>query len=52
MALPQLVHQAGLPVFVGGQSSVYACDAINNAGAVALGQDMELGLKRLGARLA
>src|SRR5210317_920185 len=31
--LPKLVKVAGMPVMVGGLSSVYACDAINRAGA-------------------
>ena len=45
--LPQLVSDAGMPVLVGGLSSVYACDAINKAGAEALGRDVEHGLARL-----
>ena len=45
--LPKLVNTAGIPVLVGGLSSVYACDEINRAGAVALGRDVEHGLKRL-----
>lgn len=45
--LPRLVKQAGMPVLVGGLSSVYGCDAINRAGAEALGRDIEHGLKRL-----
>ena len=45
--LPQLVEDAGMPVLVGGLSSVYACDAINKAGAEALGRDVEHGLARL-----
>lgn len=46
--LPKLVDEAGMPVMVGGLSSVYACDAINKAGAEALGRDVEHGLDRLG----
>jgi len=49
--LPKLVETVSIPVFVGGQASVLAADAIGKAGAEALGQDMELGLKRLGAQL-
>jgi len=49
--LPILVETVSIPVFVGGQASVLAADAIGKAGAEALGQDMELGLKRLGAQL-
>lgn len=45
--LPKLVDQAGMPVLVGGLSSVYACDAINRAGAEALGRDVEHGLARI-----
>ena len=49
--LPQLVATIDIPVFVGGQSSVSAADDISKAGAEALGQDMELGLRRLKGRL-
>jgi len=49
--LPQLVEAVSIPVLVGGQASVLAADAIGKAGAEALGQDMELGLKRLAAQL-
>ena len=49
--LPQLVEAVSVPVFIGGQASVLAADAIGKAGAEALGQDMELGLRRLTARL-
>lgn len=50
--LPELVEAVSIPVFVGGQASVLAADAIGKAGADALGQDMELGLKRLSTQLA
>jgi len=49
--LPELVEAVSVPVFVGGQASVLAADAIGKAGAEALGQDMQLGLKRLNTRL-
>ena len=49
--LPQLVNAVTVPVFVGGQISVFAADEIGKTGAQALGQDMELGLRRLSARL-
>jgi DNA-binding transcriptional MerR regulator/methylmalonyl-CoA mutase cobalamin-binding subunit len=49
--LPELVRQTGVPVLVGGQSSVFACDAIVRTGAEALGQDIEHGLKRIGELL-
>lgn len=45
--LPKLVKSAEMPVLVGGLSSVYACDAINRAGAEALGRDVEHGLSRI-----
>jgi len=45
--LPRLVKQAGMPVLIGGLSSVYGCDAINRAGAEALGRDIDHGLSRL-----
>ena len=50
--LPKLVEQAGMPVLVGGLSSVYACDAINRAGAEALGRDVEHGLARIDSILS
>ncbi len=49
--LPRLVSSVSIPVFVGGQASVFAADAIGKTGAEALGQDMELGLRRLSTRL-
>ena len=45
--LPALVGACGVPVLVGGLSSVYACDAINRAGAEALGRDIAHGLQRM-----
>jgi DNA-binding transcriptional MerR regulator/methylmalonyl-CoA mutase cobalamin-binding subunit len=50
--LPQLVATSPVPVLIGGLSSVYACDAINRAGAEALGRDIEHGLRRLAEVLA
>lgn len=50
--LPKLVKEAGMPVLVGGLSSVYACDAINRAGAEALGRDVEHGLARIDSILS
>jgi len=50
--LPELVRAAGVPVAVGGLSSVYACEAIDRAGAEALGRDIEHGLRRLAEILA
>ncbi len=49
--LAKLVSDVDLPVFVGGQSSVAVCDAINKTGATALGQDISTGLKRLALAL-
>ncbi len=46
--LPALVRDSGMPVLIGGLSSIYACDAIRRAGAEALGRDIEHGLARLG----
>jgi methylmalonyl-CoA mutase cobalamin-binding subunit len=50
--LPALVREAGVPVLVGGLSSVYSCDAINRAGARALGRDIDHGLQMLDASLS
>jgi DNA-binding transcriptional MerR regulator/methylmalonyl-CoA mutase cobalamin-binding subunit len=50
--LPRLVSSVSIPVFVGGQASVLAADSISKAGAEALGQDMEFGLRRLNSRLS
>jgi hypothetical protein len=47
-----LVKEARMPVLVGGLSSVYACDAIDRAGAEALGRDVEHGLARIDAILS
>ena len=48
--LPALVAESEAPVLVGGLSSVYSCDAINRAGAEALGRDIEHGLQRMKER--
>ena len=45
--LPALVNESSIPVLIGGLSSVYACDAINRAGAESLGRDIDHGLQRL-----
>ena len=45
--LPLLVKEAGMPVAVGGLASVYACEAIDRAGAEPLGRDIEHGLEKL-----
>ena len=50
--LPGLVEDAGVPVLVGGLSSVYACDAIGKAGAEALGRDIDHGMQRMGELLS
>lgn len=53
-ALPALVEQAGqagVPVLVGGQTSVKHREAIVAAGAVPLGADIEAGVRRLAALL-
>jgi len=49
--LPALVEESDVPVLVGGLSSVYGADAINRAGARALGRDIEQGLRTLGESL-
>ena len=49
--LPQLVRTAGVPVFVGGRSSVRGRDQIVAAGAEPLGADITAGLRRLGEAL-
>jgi DNA-binding transcriptional MerR regulator/methylmalonyl-CoA mutase cobalamin-binding subunit len=49
--LPQIVKNVSIPVFVGGQVSVFAADEIHKSGAEALGQDMERSLRRLNTRL-
>lgn len=46
--LPQLVRTSGVPVFVGGRSSVRGRDQIVAAGADPLGADIAAGLRRLG----
>jgi len=50
--LPTLMAAVDVPVFVGGLTSVRHRDAINAAGALALGNDIPAGLKRIGDRLA
>ncbi len=49
--LPRLVADTGLPVFVGGPVSVRHSDAIRQAGAVPLGDDVLQGMKRIGQLL-
>ena len=46
--LPRLVRTEGVPVFVGGRTSVRGRDAIVAAGAEPLGGDIGAGLRRLG----
>jgi DNA-binding transcriptional MerR regulator/methylmalonyl-CoA mutase cobalamin-binding subunit len=50
-ALERLAANCQVPVFIGGQASVHACDAINRAGAIGLGNDLEAGLQRLAEKL-
>ena len=45
--LARLTDETELPVFVGGFASVDFCNAIERAGAVALGSDIDQGLERL-----
>ncbi len=49
--LEQLAANCKVPVFIGGQASVLACDAITRAGAIGLGNDLEAGLQRLARML-
>jgi len=50
--LPKLVLEAGVPVFVGGLTSVRHRDALVAAGAGPLGGDIAAGLRHLGDALA
>jgi len=50
--LPALVKKANVPVLIGGLSSVYGFDAINRAGATALGRDIDHGLQALNESLS
>ena len=50
--LPELVRSSGIPVMVGGLTSVYCCDAITRAGAEALGRDIGHGLQRMAELLS
>lgn len=50
--LPELVSRAGIPVVVGGLSSVKKRDAIARAGAVPLGEDIEQGVQKLSELLS
>lgn len=45
--IPILIEQAGVPVFIGGQSSVKIHDALNRAGVHVLGTDIDSGLARI-----
>jgi DNA-binding transcriptional MerR regulator/methylmalonyl-CoA mutase cobalamin-binding subunit len=44
-ALPRLVRQAGVPVFVGGATAVRHRQAVAAAGAIALGKELEDGVR-------
>jgi DNA-binding transcriptional MerR regulator len=46
-ALPELVKDAHCPVFLGGQSSVRCSDAIERAGALPIGIDIRISIKRI-----
>ena len=46
-ALPVLKEQAGVPVFIGGQSSIKVHDALKRAGIHVLGTDINSGLARI-----
>ena len=49
--LPELVRRAGVPVFVGGASAVRQRKAIGSAGAIALGVELQAGVRILTSRL-
>ncbi len=51
-SLPQLCRAVPVPVFLGGDVSVRNADAIQAAGAIALGSDVAAALARIGATLA
>ena len=51
-ALPALVRQVDVPVFVGGVTALHHRQAITAAGAVALGIELEDGVRLIGATLA
>ena len=50
--LPRLRGAVAIPVFVGGRVADRYSDAIAAAGAIALGEDLSLGLRRIDATLA
>jgi hypothetical protein len=50
--LPRLHRSVAIPVFVGGQVADRYSDAITAAGAITLGQDLSLALRRIDATLA
>jgi DNA-binding transcriptional MerR regulator len=50
-SLPKLVRQAGVPVFVGGTTATRHRAAISAAGAIALGSDVEDGVRLILANL-
>jgi hypothetical protein len=49
--LPQLVREAGVPVFVGGSTALRHPRAIEAAGATPLGVELEDGVRLLASRL-
>ncbi len=51
-ALPRLVDEAEVPVFVGGTTSIRFRHAITSAGAIPLGTDLEAGVRLLKRTLA
>lgn len=48
---PQLVRQAGVPVFVGGKVTQRQADELSKAGTIILGDDLNLALHQIGALL-
>ena len=50
-ALPKLVRQVGVPVFVGGATATRHKREISTAGAIALGRELEDGVRLIAAKL-
>lgn len=49
--LPQLIRQAGVPVFVGGKVTQRQADELSKVGTIILGDDLNLALHQIGALL-
>lgn len=51
-ALPEMVKRTGVPVFVGGGISERHAEAVNAAGAICVGKDIQPALQQIGETLA